>query len=659
MDSQPNSPRASGAPGTRPATALDPQPGAVIGGRYTIVRLLARGGVGLVYLARQAVTNEPVVVKVLAANLIGDAETRARFDREAQRLRSVTHPNIVSMISYGVDHGQAHGSAFLVMEYLEGELLSAYAARKGPLSLADFTPIAAQILKAVGYAHGMGLMHRDLKPSNIMLCTRKGRANFVKVLDFGMAKLVEGERDITSEQIVGTANYLSPEQIKGEDIDARVDVYALGVMFYNLLAGHLPFKADNNAALLYKHVHEPPPPLAQALAPGHDIPPKLIALVHRCLAKDRSERFADATAVVEALVACAPAKLFHLPVASGGTASASSSYAVLPTELADLSGRLTRPVQALRNPAGASPEVEPQRTQVIDAVEFIDDPHPPPARPPMAPQGGRGRRAPRIAVASAPTPSVPVAKAPTGLAPLAHLGVPEEPQGARVWLFLAAAVLLGLVGVGGYLLTWDESNTPADASTQKTEAEEQRLIAQLDQVEADLLEGYFDRARTNLDEIEPKFARWPAHKSRADGLRRRLLITVALDNAEYIEKEGDVAAAVSAYRDVLALDSANSEARAAIARLEAGPDQNTEVADAGRPSQPERTSSAGAATRPRESSPNQPGPPAQPAQPVEPVKAADREVQGDFEIEAPKPSGEELLDPTPTKDGPVFLPTER
>ena len=118
------------------------------------------------------------------------------------------------------------------------------------------------------------------------LITHRGRAGFVKLLDFGMAKLVEGERDITSEQLLGTANYMAPEQVRGETVDARVDVYACGLLFYRMLAGTPPFVADNNSALLYKQVHETPASLAVKLPPGHECPPELLELVDRCIAKD-------------------------------------------------------------------------------------------------------------------------------------------------------------------------------------------------------------------------------------------------------------------------------------------------------------------------------------------------------------------------------------
>ena len=528
----------------------DPQPGMAIG-RYTIVRLIARGGVGLVYLARQAVSNAAVVVKVLAGNLIGDAETTARFDREAQRLRGIQHPNIVAM----VDYGHADGSAYLVMEYLEGELLSAYATRKGPLALAEFTPIAAQILKAIGYAHTQGLMHRDLKPSNIMLCSRKGRANFVKILDFGMAKLIEGERDITSEQIVGTANYLSPEQIRGEAIDARVDVYAIGVLFYALLAGRLPFNADNNAALLYKHVHEPPPPLADSLPAGHDIPPELVALVHRCLTKEVARRPSDANVVVAELAACVPGELFHLPVAEGGSATPSSSYAVLPAGVEpgpeDLSGRLTRPVQSLR-----AAQTGKAATTGEGLPAPRTGPSTGPSTGPITASTGRARTRNRIAQPR-----------PITLPPSAMVVSPPMAEGGRLWLVLAGGVLVALLGLGGYLLSYTGRGT--EAGPEAPVLDERRLSARLEQVEVDLLGGDFERARAGLDAVSADLVGAPLLRSRADLLRRRLDVTTTIATAQALEMDHKTAAALSSYRDVLALDPNHAGARAALARLSA------------------------------------------------------------------------------------------
>ncbi|MBL8976189.1 MAG: protein kinase, partial [Myxococcales bacterium] len=502
------------------------------------------------------------------------------------------------------------------------------------LPLADFVPIAAQILKAVGYAHDRGLMHRDLKPSNIMLCVRQGRANFVKILDFGMAKLIEGERDITSEQIVGTANYLAPEQIRGEALDARVDVYAIGITFYALLAGRLPFMADNNAALLYKHVHEPPPPLGELLPPDHDVPPGLIALIHRCLAKAVDERPADANEIVRDLVACVPGELFHLPVAEGGSASPSSSYAVLPQTVAagpdDLSGQLTRPVQALRG------------VQIDDAEQST-------ARRPIASVGGRAAAAGAGAAPAGKRPRLRapiVAQRPVATAPVASPLLASPPdEGGKLWIGVAAVVLVGLLGLAGYLLNRGAVDVP---DKPVAAIDERRLIAALDQIELDISHSNLSRARTGLAEVEPRIPTSSGLRGRADAARRSLDIAETLEDAQRLEAAADRVGAQSRYRDVLTLDPGHAGARAAIERLSrAAPPAEPITVPKVKPTRPPGDARPVGEARPDET---------KPAETPAGARAVDRPVEGPVEVPSPDAS-----EPTPGKpgDGPVFLPTDK
>ena len=249
-----------------------PLVGKTIAGRYTVTRLLARGGVGLVYLARDERRSLDVVLKVLAPDWATDSEALARFEREVERLQGLRHPNIVRLL----DSGHEDGRGYMVLEYIDGVTLDEYVRARRHLDVEDFVPIAAQILKGLGFAHGRGLVHRDMKPGNVMLCERKGRGNFVKILDFGLARLVDGERPVTAQHLVGTAGFLSPEQIRGAPLDHRADLYAVGVLFYYMLSGVMPFTGEHNAALLYKHVHETPASLAEALPATHGVPDALI-----------------------------------------------------------------------------------------------------------------------------------------------------------------------------------------------------------------------------------------------------------------------------------------------------------------------------------------------------------------------------------------------
>lgn len=283
--------------------------GRTLAGRYAIRRVLGRGGMGVVYLATDTEQNLDVVVKVLGGQWSADDKAIARFEREAERLSSLRHPNIVEMFDYGHEDERA----FLVMQYVRGVSLAEYVQQRGELRLEEFVPIAAQILKAVGYAHSREVIIRDIKPSNIMLCERKGRANYVMVLDFGLAKRVHDEVPITREHVMGTAGYIAPEALKQEAEGLPLDVYALGVLFWYLLTGELPYEAENDAAVFYKTVHDPIPSMAELLGRETKVPAKLMELVESCLAKEPEDRPDDANAIIELLIDAVPAKLFRLP----------------------------------------------------------------------------------------------------------------------------------------------------------------------------------------------------------------------------------------------------------------------------------------------------------------------------------------------------------
>lgn len=387
----------------RPRT-LDPYLGAVLGGRYRIERLIGRGGMGLVYLATDEVDAREVVIKLLAPHFVDDATAVSRFEREGKRLQQLAHPNVVQLLECGHDRGQA----YIAMEYLDGEPLRRYLKRRGPLPLSEFTPIAAQVLAAVGYAHDRSIMLRDIKPANIMLCERDGKANFVKVLDFGLAKLVDGDdEEVTKSHVIGTAGYLAPEQIKGEPSDVRVDVYAIGVLLYVMLSGESPIQGENDGALLYNHVHGTPKPLGSVLPAGHSIPEALIALVHQCLEKEPSRRPADASEIAEALFESVPPKLFALPLATDDSRKALADYRTardrgLDADAGPQSSEWTKPVV---RPVGEPAPAEAS-TSALPRPPRRGTPVPPqprrPSRPEIPAQPPRPRRAsePELAAAT-------------------------------------------------------------------------------------------------------------------------------------------------------------------------------------------------------------------------------------------------------------------
>lgn len=305
-----------------PPRAADPLLGTTLGERYTIRRRIGAGGMGLVYLADQNGEPREVVVKVLAPHWLHDEAAKGRFDREVQALATLRHPNIVEMY----DFGRENERAYLVMEYLRGVPLSKYLARTPMLAMAEFVPIAAQILKGTGYAHTREIIVRDIKPANVMLCERRGRANFVKMLDFGLAKLVHDDNPITQDQALGTLGYIAPETVSGQAPDLRVDVYALGVLFYQMLSGRLPFEVQSggSAAMLYRTVNEEPDRLDEILPAGHDVPPGFIEFLHRCLSKNPDDRPADANVMVEQMIDVVPASMFRLPRAEPRDPAASA-----------------------------------------------------------------------------------------------------------------------------------------------------------------------------------------------------------------------------------------------------------------------------------------------------------------------------------------------
>ena len=262
----------------------DPLIGREIIGQYRIERRLGIGGMGAVYLAQQTTVSRPAVIKVLRSQLGGgSSEGTARFAVEAKAASSLNHPNIVTIYNYGA---MEDGTLFLAMEYLEGETLAERIERCGQLSVERAVHIAAQIASALGEAHARSVVHRDLKPQNVMLVERAGEPDFVKVLDFGIAKI--DDTGVTAAgYVVGTPRYMSPEQLLGKRLDCRSDVYSTAIVLYEMLAGKTPFSADTPFGWMHQHVDvEPKPPSVLAKGgQGKKISPPLDRAVLRALAK--------------------------------------------------------------------------------------------------------------------------------------------------------------------------------------------------------------------------------------------------------------------------------------------------------------------------------------------------------------------------------------
>jgi serine/threonine-protein kinase len=276
-------------------------PGRVLGNRYELVEPLARGGMATVWVADDPVLSRRVAVKVLRADLAEDDATRARFRNEAIAAARLNHPNIVATF----DTGDDDGTAYIVMELVEGINLRNLVDRFGGLPVADVVRIGRQVADALDAAHRAGLVHRDVKPANVLVPANPGDADSgevpqgaVKVTDFGIAKAA-GTAELTrTGMVMGTARYLAPEQVNGRTADARTDVYALGLLLYELCCGHPPFGGDTDVATAMARLTTTP---SSIRSERPDVPRALDDVVHRCLARDPAQRFTSAAAVGQAL----------------------------------------------------------------------------------------------------------------------------------------------------------------------------------------------------------------------------------------------------------------------------------------------------------------------------------------------------------------------
>jgi serine/threonine-protein kinase len=288
----------------------DPLIGSIVADRYRIERLLGSGGMGAVYRAEHVHMRKTVALKVLHKELAGVDEIVARFEREAIAAGRVEHPNVAPATDFGkLDDG----SFYLVLEYVDGKSLRELI-EDGPLACERAVAIAKQVVSALIAAHAAGIVHRDLKPDNVMLVELPDGSERVKVLDFGIARVTLSDANSDAKHltkvgaVMGTVAYMSPEQALGEDVDERTDLYALGVIVHEMIAGHVPFDADSAAQILAKQITEAPPPLPSGA------PRALAELVTELLKKTRLERPPSARAVLERLeglssVASSPPRL--------------------------------------------------------------------------------------------------------------------------------------------------------------------------------------------------------------------------------------------------------------------------------------------------------------------------------------------------------------
>ena len=271
-----------------------PQPGDVIADRYELEELVGTGGMSSVFRAHDRQLDRRVAIKILHEHYAQDPEYLERFRREARAVARLSHPNIVTVI----DRGDDGGRQFIVFEHVDGENLKELVLRSGRLPVGQALELALAIADGLSFAHQHGLVHRDVKPQNVLLSSE----GEVKVTDFGIARSLHVDHGVTQTgTVLGTGEYLSPEQASGKQVSPATDVYSLGVVLWELLAGDVPFVGENFVAVALRHVNEPPPHLRERRT---DVSPRLDAAVQRALAKDPAQRFPSMAAFAKELRAC-------------------------------------------------------------------------------------------------------------------------------------------------------------------------------------------------------------------------------------------------------------------------------------------------------------------------------------------------------------------
>ncbi|WP_030905674.1 Stk1 family PASTA domain-containing Ser/Thr kinase [Streptomyces sp. NRRL F-5126] len=338
-------------------------PGASLaGGRYQLRDLLGQGGMASVHLAYDAALDRRVAIKTLHSELGREQSFRERFRREAQSVAKLSHTNIVSVFDTGEDDLGGAPMPYIVMEYVEGKplgsVLQADVAQYGAMPAGKALTITSDVLAALETSHEMGLVHRDIKPANVMVTPR----GVVKVMDFGIARAMQsGVTAMTQTgMVVGTPQYLSPEQALGRGVDARSDLYSVGIMLFQLLTGRLPFDADSPLAIAYAHVQEEPPVPSSV---NRSLPPAVDALVARALRKNPNERFPDAAAMrAECLRVLAATGQGAAPAIVQGAPQANSGSGVGSAVFPPVDQALSGPGQQVAGQSGAGQPASGQHT---------------------------------------------------------------------------------------------------------------------------------------------------------------------------------------------------------------------------------------------------------------------------------------------------------
>ncbi len=424
--------------GTAPSASEDGLVGSVLSERYRIIRQIGEGGMGLVYEAEHVAIEKRVALKVLRDDFSNRPEVVERFKQEAKSASKIGNDHIVDISDFG---STPSGASYFVMELLEGEDLADALQREGSISVERAVDILLQCCKALGAAHAKGIVHRDMKPENIFLTQRDGQPDFVKIVDFGIAKMSDietpgapGRKLTKTGMIFGTPEYMSPEQAAGKPLDHRVDIYALAVILFEMVTGRVPFVGDTFMGILTQHMFEDPPRLEE-VNPHATVSDALAAFIYRGLAKEADERFASCDEMADVLrdamdgyapsapVARASGTPRHIARRSTPTAEAPAAPARSRTGL--VVGAIVVALAALAGAgtvwyvAHGSSTADADDGTTVAAPPEVEDPSQPIAEVPPADAG-----APAVAQAE------PVDAGPA----MATVSVNTDPSGARAWV---------------------------------------------------------------------------------------------------------------------------------------------------------------------------------------------------------------------------------
>ena len=489
--------------------------GQTLAGRYEIQSLIGEGGMGKVYSATHRQLGREVVVKILDQDIETDDVAAVRFEREARGLSQLDHANIVTLY----DFGHQDGVTYIVMERVPGETLEEFLVNSGPLSAADFTTIAAQILDALGEVHSHNLIHRDIKPSNIMLCRRGDQELFVKLIDFGLTRLLGTSEDITKQNLLGSVFFLSPEQIKGNPIDQRTDIYSIGVLFYYMLTGEFPHTGADDFSILSSHLYEAPQPLSVALPFDTKVSRGLQQLVHACLAKTPDERPRDANSVL---------RLMHRCITT-------------PEE--------PTPTREMPPPPVSGPTVMQSPTPFLGVVPM---PGPPlqKAGPPLLPRPNH------MALAQSATPLLQAPIGPT----TERVRTRGESSRAEMWAAFQIVLLVLVLSVLGVMFL-------SGPSRGKAPAQVAHLTSVIQEAEQLATAEKYGEAQFLLDSIQSQVGTDPLLLVRVARVRETITGGSLAVKAAQREASGDIPGALALYRRVLVRNPDHAASVAAVARL--------------------------------------------------------------------------------------------